>query len=390
MTPSESWREVLDAALAQRGVDHLAAITVQTLERESPLLREDPDLRELARRSAAANLALVAELVRGAVPLAGVEPPPQAVAFARELARRNVPMSELARAYRVGQHVMWRFGVGEVRAGLTDQAAIVEAIEAYTDATFATGEVMMASVLERYTLERDRWVRSADAVRRATVQALLDGAPTDPSAAGARLRYELRREHVGFVVWADTDEAGVESAAVSVGGAGSLVVPLGAGVIGGWCPPAALDPDAAGRGVHVAIGLPGEGVEGFRRTHVEALEARRVARLGPGLPDPVRYQDVALVALLTKDPEQSRAFALGVAGGLAGAEPRLADTVLEVLAAQGSPRRAAQRLAVHENTVAKRVRAAEALLGHPIDTDPPALLAALLILRATRERGQRP
>jgi hypothetical protein len=373
----------MDAALAERGPEELAAQAVEVLVRESADVHDDPDLRELAQRSAAAMIAYVAGVIRGEVALEPSESPPQAVAYARELARRNVPMTELARAYRVGQRVMWRFGVAELRARISDEAAVATAIETFTDATLLTGDVLMGIALERYAMERDRWVRSADAVRRATVQELLGGGAVDQAAAAARLRYELRRPHVAYVVWADDDDAVLESAAVAVGGPNALVVPLGAGLVAGWCAPSAIDL-LAGAEARVAVGLRGDGLAGFRRSHGEAMEARRVARLG-SLEGPVAYADVALAALLTNDEQQAAAFAQRTLGALA--EPghaRLADTVLEVLVLQGSPRRAAQRLGLHENTVAKRVRAAEEVLGRPIGEEPVETLAALLILRATR------
>jgi len=96
----------------------------------------------------------------------------------------------------------------------------------------------------------------------------------------------------------------------------------------------------------------------------------------------VHYDEVALAGLLTKDVEQARVFAGRELGELAGADPtadRLASTVLTVLTEQGSPRRAAQVLGVHENTVAKRLRSAERKLGRSIDERPAELLAALII-----------
>lgn len=383
MATTSGWRTVMDAALAERGPDELAARAVEVLVRESPDVHTDPDLRELAQRSAAAMIAYVTGVIRGEVALEPAESPPQAVAYARELARRNVPMTELARAYRVGQRVMWRFGVAELRARISDETAVATAIETFTEATLLTGDVLMGNALERYAMERDRWVRSADAVRRATVRELLGGGPVDQAAAAARLRYELRRTHVAFVVWADDDDAVLESVAVAVGGPSSLVVPLGAGVVAGWGAPSAIDL-LAGADARVALGLPGTGLAGFRRSHGEALEARRVARLG-GLEGAVAYEDVALAALLTRDEEQALAYAQRTLGDLAAPDhARLAETVLEVLALQGSPRRAAQRLGLHENTVAKRVRAAEEILGRSIGAQPVETLAALLILRATR------
>jgi hypothetical protein len=341
-------------------------MAMEELGRAQPL-REDPDLRELARASTGANLQLVVALARRDAPAIPIEVTPQAIAYARELARRNIPMAELARGYRTAQHVLWRFGVRELRAHLEEDVAAA-AIEAFTEATFATGDALMGSALDHYAAERDRWVRSADALRRATVQDLLDGDAVDAGAASGRLRYDLRREHVAFVVW-DADEA----TALSIGGRGALVIPFGPGIVAGWCAPSSLNPD----GEHVAIGQPGSGVEGFRRSHVEAMEARRVARLG-GLEGVVRYADVALAALLTKDLEQAQAFADRILGPLAD-ENRLAETVLVLLEAQGSPRHAAHRLGIHENTVSKRVRAAEEILGHPVTQRPAELFAALLI-----------
>jgi hypothetical protein len=384
MARARTWRDVLQDAIDERGEADLTEVALGAVAHETDLLRDDPDLAVLARASTAANLALVAELARGAVTLTDVVPPPQAVAFARELARRNVPMTELARAYRLVQHAMWRFGVRQIRDRLGSGAQAAAAIEDFTDATFATGEVLMGRALERYATERDRWVRSADAVRRATVEDLLQGGAADVGVASGRLRYELRREHVAFVVWSDDDEGAQESAAAAIGGAGALLVPLGAGVVAGWSAPAAVRDAAPRSAVHLAIGAPGDGLEGFRRSHAEALEARRVAQLGR-LDGVVRYADVALVALLTRDLDQARTFAERQLGPLMAGDDatcRLADTVLAVLEEQGSPRHAAQRLGVHENTVAKRVRAAEAALGRSVGERPAELVAALVIRRA--------
>ncbi len=50
-----------------------------------------------------------------------------------------------------------------------------------------------------------------------------------------------------------------------------------------------------------------------------------------------------------------------------------------VLEEQGSPRRAGKRLGIHENTVAKRLRAIDALLESGERAGPADLLAALTI-----------
>ncbi|MEX2196626.1 MAG: helix-turn-helix domain-containing protein [Thermoleophilaceae bacterium] len=381
------WQRTLLAAGRELGVDGLAAIAVGALERELEVLREDPDLLDAARASTVANLALVEQLASGDVSLGELEPPPQAAAFARELARRNVPVGELGRAYRVAQLALWRWTVAEVRRRIEGDEEVSAAIEAVSEAAFATGDVFSTMVMERYAVERDRWARSADAMRSATVHEILAGGPVDAAAAGARLRYELGQEHRAFVVWAGLDGDLPESAAETLGGGRALLVPMGVGVVAGWCPADAVAREPAGAAA-VALGTPGSGIEGFRASHHEAMEARRVARLVGRTDQVVRYEDVALLALLTTDLEQARAFAARRLGPLAAGDEaarRLADTLLTVLEEQGSPRRAAQRLGVHENTVGKRLRAVGELLGEDPQRSPAELLAALLILRATRD-----
>lgn len=381
-----AWRDVLAAELTEGNVGRLADVAMEVLGREVAVLREDDELRDLARASTLSNLQMLADIVSGNLALGDAEPPPQAAVFARELARRNVPMSELARTYRVVQHAMWRVGVDEIRRAMPDAEATARAVEDLTDATFATGEVLMGGALERYAAERDRWVRSADALRRDTLEAVLDGDGIDADTASARLRYDLRRSHVGFVVWSDGAGASAEHAAAAVGGPSALVIPIGPQTVAGWCHPDALDVAALDGTTHAAVSLPGEGVDGFRRAHAEAREAQRIARLG-GLEGATRYEDVALAALLTSDLEQALVFAARELGDLRTADPRIGETVLEVLRSQGSPRRAAQRLGVHENTVAKRVKSAENLLGRRIDERPAELLAALLIDRVASRGG---
>ena len=130
-----------------------------------------------------------------------------------------------------------------------------------------------------------------------------------------------------------------------------------------------------------AFGSPGAGVTGFRASHRQALHARRVALLRGGAPGSVAvYRDEALAALASADVDHAREFVAAELGPLAGRDPtarRLADTLRVYLEEQSSPRRAAHRLGVHENTIANRVRAAEALLAGTVDDRTAELLVAL-------------
>jgi hypothetical protein len=387
MAAVETWQDAVTTAIGDLGIRGLGAIAFEALEAELPLLRDEPDLAEAARASVLANVALILELASGAASLADLEPPPAAVAFTRELARRNVPVAELDRAYRLAQHALWRWSVAEVRRRITDGAAVAAAVEALSEAAFITGDALTSVVMARYAAERERWVRSADAVRSATVEQILAGEPIDVDAASRRLRYELRQTHQAFVVWGEADDAVPETAAAAVGGPRALLVPMGVGLMAGWSPH--VEPDVSqSLGAAVALGARAGGAAGFRRSHHQAMEARRVARLMNLRDGPVRYDDVALLALVTKDLEQARDFARRTLGPLAARDEstaRLAETLFVVLEEQGSPRRAGRRLGVHENTVAKRLRAIDTLM-EDVDPAPPSeLLAALAIVRALPE-----
>lgn len=385
MAAPTTWQQAALGALDELGAEALGSMAFDAVEAELPLLRDDPDLRDAARHSVVANVALIVDVMNGAVAIGDIEAPRAAVAFTRELARRNVPVSELDRAYRVGQHTLWRWAIEAVRARIGDPETIAAAVEELSEAAFVTGDVLSSLVMERYAAERERWVRSADAVRSATVGELLAGGQVDLDAASQRLGYELRREHQAFVVWAEGAGEVPETAAATVGGPGALLVPMGVGTVAGWARPEAVR-TARVRGAAVALGTPGSGVQGFRHSHQQAMEARRVARtmrLRDGAP--VRYEEVALLALLTQDLGQAREFAARTLGPLAAGDDatrRLAETLFVVLSEQGSPRRAGRRLGLHENTIAKRLKAIDGLLDPAERAGPAELLAALTIARA--------
>jgi DNA-binding PucR family transcriptional regulator len=139
-------------------------------------------------------------------------------------------------------------------------------------------------------------------------------------------------------------------------------------------------------GIRVAAGAPGQGIGGFRRSHVEAVQAARVATLGDGAAGPVTsYTRVELVSLLASDLARARAFVASRLGPLASpAEPiaRLRETVLAFLATGGSTSRVAKELFVHQNTVAYRVKKAEELLGRRVTENPVELTCALTLAAA--------
>jgi DNA-binding PucR family transcriptional regulator len=261
-------------------------------------------------------------------------------------------------------------------------------------------QALSRGLVNSYTDEREQWVRSAAAVRAETVRALLASERVDPQLAGQRLRYELDRHHVAYVVWTDEGEAGqhdyavLENAALQLAadaGLGpALVVALGGHLVHAWVgsrDPVALATAGVAGPARVALGSSAAGVEGFRSSHREAIQARRVAQLARRRPGTVtRYEDVALTALASVDMSLAHAFVARELGPLAAQDDdtvRLAATLRVYLEEQASPRRTAQRLGVHENTVKNRVRTIRELLGHAPEQRAAELLVALRLARLT-------
>ncbi len=328
-------------------------------------------------------------MAQNGVPATEATLPPFASEQMRRFVQRGAPLDSLLLAYQVGHAAFFRLWAAAARRLIEDPAERVEAVELGANWSFEYIEALSARAVADYREENDRWVRSAAAVRRETVQALLADGDPDLAAAERRLGYDLGRRHLAFVVWCDPEterrgdstlvrlELAGEQLATDFAAGKPLLVPLGARLMAGWLggvrqapAPPRLDRDSVGP-VRAAFGTEAVGIEGFRLSHEQALEARRAADLMRASPGSVtRYRDVALVALAGADERQARRFVAGELGPLTATDDqtsRLAATLLVYLQEQMSRRRAARRLAIHENTVTNRIHAAEQLLGHPVD-----------------------
>jgi hypothetical protein len=227
------------------------------------------------------------------------------------------------------------------------------------------------------------------------VMALLGEEPVDLDAAALALRYDPRAHHVGLVavpLAGHVDvRAALEDLAAAMDGATLLAHAAGDGTWWAWLgwpqtpEEKVLDELAARPLTDIIIGLgePGRGREGFRRSHAQAHEAERTARLSvAAVAGVVRQRDIEVAALLCADPERARRVAADRLGLLAARdEPcaRLRTTVRTYLACGRSVTRTAETLHVHQKTVSYRLARAAALLGHPISQSTRELEAALLV-----------
>ena len=366
----------------------------------------DPELRASTYASTDSVLRLIVDLSRTGRPPSEAVPPPAAVDYAREFVRRGLPIDSLLRAYHIGQATFFRRWSAKAHETITDPQELTEAVQLGADWTFDYVEKLSGGLVQRYAEERERWVRSAAAVRAQVIDALLAGEHLDPERASGRLGYELGRNHLAFAIWSDAPHdrgdialAMIERAALelvsSLGMAVPLLVPRARLCLAGWIGSrgddhivglehARMDVQSFPT-VLAAFGSPGVGIAGFARSHREAFHARRIAQLTQQRAGTVtQYDAVALAALASTDVGEAREFVRAELGQLLGDDDhsvRLSATLRVYLEENMSPSRASRRLGVHEHTITNRIRATQELLPHPIEQRACELQVALRLIR---------
>jgi DNA-binding PucR family transcriptional regulator len=127
------------------------------------------------------------------------------------------------------------------------------------------------------------------------------------------------------------------------------------------------------------------GIEGFRRSHQQAEDARTVAiASGSSVHRVILASDpgVSVAALVGRDVEAASAWVGEVLGPLASgseSDARLRDTLLVYLRTGSSYTTAADELHLHVNSVKYRIRRAVERRGKPIADDRTDVEVALLL-----------
>jgi hypothetical protein len=368
-------------------IDEIVEVMLRRMRAEVPDydVEARPELRDAERASCYGN-------VRAALHALGTDRsipgpvPPEAVEEARLAARAGTPLESLLHTYRVGHAVCWEraLEVAE-KMGLQGDARSATLVIgsrymfAYVDAT-------CGAITKEYTRERDRAMRSQVQRRVQLVRDVLGGAVV----GSAELGYELEAEHIGVIA----DGPGADAYLLALQrelGHHLLPIAVSETVVWGWLgarqslgesgrrrlTAVPLEPDT-----RVALGEPGIGPAGFRRTHEQALAAHRVAvRTVQPL---TRFDDVALEAALLTDERAARRLLERELGPLGGDEERtvtLCATLEAYLETGQNASAAAAMLGINDRTVAYRIRAIEDALGRSVPSRSAELAAALRLRR---------
>ena len=398
------------AEAADRLHDRLAELSsgIQgLLEEQIPELRGDARVMELLGASVEGNVDTILHALRYDIAVERVESPTAALEYARRLAQHGVPVNALVRAYRLGQRQMNEIVFAEVRAIDIPESVRFTVIEAITRTLFEYIDWISQQVVAVYEDERERWLENQNSLRAVRVREVLAAnKAVDADASSTSIRYPLRWHHLAVIMWCPDEgtegdalaslQRFVRELAQAAGADANPLFVAADGLCGyGWLPFRAEPSDAAagcaptprsgGTARVWRSGRSATGVEGFRRSHREALGARAVAmasgrheRMVISASDP----GLSIAALLGGDVGYAREWVDEVLGDLAADtenDERLRETLRVFLGCGSSYKMAAEELAMHFNTVKYRVGRAEARRGRPIAEDRLAVELALLV-----------
>jgi DNA-binding PucR family transcriptional regulator len=359
-----------------------AEVDAATLADPEHPIASDPVLAAAVRRNNRANLihwaaANVHDPGAPVTPNVGSE----TLAVARDLVRRGLDADAL-HGYRVGQNVSWRRWMALAFELTSDPAELRELLDVTARSIFSFVDATVSDIVAQIEVERDELTRGTHAQRLEVVSLILEGAPIGQERASTRLGYALGREHTAAIIWserADVEPGVLERAAEAVGraagGARPLTVVASASALWVWIAghaepdPIAVETDLATLpDVRIALGPVLAGIEGFRRSHLDALATQRLmSRATSAALRLARYDEVQVVALATQDEERAEEFVARTLGPFASAPAELRETARVYLREDHNAARTARVLFTHRNTVLTRLARIEKLLPAPLE-----------------------
>lgn len=319
--------------------------------------------------------------------------------IARGIARRGLRSPTSVDAYRLGQNTAWQHWMQIAFQLTSDPAELRELLEVSARSMTSFIDATITEVYRHLQTERDELAGEAHAERRHIVAQILSGNAIHRQAEH-QLGYQLGQQHTAAIIWADeahVDPADLDRATEALrpspDGRRALSIRIGPATRWVWLPggvsvavPAISAAVGALSGIRVALGRPASGVEGFRRSHLDAVTAQRMMMQSDCAALVVSFSDVELVALVNSDPEQADRFIRHTLGDLEYADRELQQTVLVFVEEQCNGSRAAERLFTHRNTLLRRLAHADQLLPRPLAENSVGVAVALAALgwRETR------
>lgn len=345
-------------------------------------LGDDRQLVDMLQASIEGNVSTVCHILANDIDLKVLQPTTAAVEYAVRLAQRGVPVSALTRAYHLGQSMFLQLAMDEVKRQDVPDSLKVDVVRAIADAVHRYIDGVLQIVTAAHDAERRRWRSARAAAQAGIILKILRRERVSNHVFESATGYPLTACHVGLIAWTvdDSDDPtpphvldGLIQRLSLIAGSSRrpLTTAADRATVWAWIAdpqhtddtmPAMRAEISKAPGVRVAIGAHADNIEGFRRTHEQAMSARFVALAGGryrhsslvGYTDP----DVAILALLGKDAIATAAWAREVLGSLAdpSEQGRLTRETLSAFYANGENYvRTAAALGIHRNTVRHRI-----------------------------------
>lgn len=305
------------------------------------------------------------------------------LAQARLEARDGVPLGTVLRRYFAGNALFGDFLVEEAERAEVPNSVLRRLLNA--QATLS--DRLLAAVSAEHAREAENRPASAAERRRECVKSLLAGELVDHSELG----YDLDARHLALMLRGDEAEELMRGLATTLDRRLLAVrreeEPIWSCWLGGRAPLAAEEvlralADVAPDRVVVTIGEPGEGLAGWRFSHLQAKAALPIAeRRGQPV---LRYADVALLASIARDDliaTSLRQLYLAPLEGMRDGGGIARETLRAYFKAERNISSTAATLGVDRRTVRNRIRGIEALLGRSLKDSAADLEIALRLDR---------
>jgi len=296
---------------------------------------------------------------------------------ARLAARSRIPLDMVLRRYFAGYTLLGDFVIEEAdRSGFTDGTELKRLLRVQA----SLFDRLIAAITEEYG--REAMGPSSTEERRAELaKRLLDGELADT----AELTYELERWHLGAMAVGETSLRALRGRLTARLDCQVLAIPRKGEASWLWLgsrsplePGAVLSLLSQETHAHIALGEPGEGIEGWRLTHRQAAAALPIAQqMGRRS---VRYRDVSLVASAIEDDllvaSLRQMYLRPLEEERDGGEV-IRQSLRAYFTAERNASSAAAALGISRQALAKRLRLAEARVGQPLADCGMELEAAL-------------
>ncbi|WP_182774185.1 helix-turn-helix domain-containing protein [Pseudomonas monteilii] len=384
MKTSHTWPETSNAVkeLMQEGATLAQTLPPEWLKRldaaiaSSKVFHEAPVLLAASRRAYRAGLLHWANAnLRN--PCAPVEP-----FISEDMLETTLELTRQGRAEllmdsaRTIQNTCWEIWM-KVAFGLTQDPGLLEELLCVSSRSITAFFDRNMRELTRIIEDEKTLIEQHNHVdKRYLVSKLLDGRETDVTRAKHQLNYDMGQTHQAGVIWSlapDTQLRHLEEMAAALSrhtlSHTPLVVLAGPATIWVWlsvseplAQPFLMELAHRFPDERVALGSIGKGLNGFRRSHLEALTTQRMMSSLAGAAPIVSIDQVRMLSLMSQDTRAARRFVIATLGRLAAESITLQRSLYAFLVEGCNLTKAAETLGTHRNTLLRRVERAESLL----------------------------